>query len=289
MKNILVTGSNGQLGNAIRELATQYPELNFYFTDVAELDICDPNAISDFLADKQLDYVVNCAAYTAVDKAETDLSLCDKLNNTAVGYLAKAAVEKGARMIHVSTDYVYSGSACKPYTEEDDTAPVSAYGITKLAGEESLFNHCKDAVVLRTSWLYSEYGNNFVKTMIRLGNERDSLGVIFDQVGTPTYAADLARAILTIVSANEDFQPGVYNFSNEGVCSWYDFAVKIHELAGVANCHVKPIETADYPTPATRPHYSVMNKKKIRSVYGFDIPHWEASLRLCIANLLTNK
>ncbi|MEG1586017.1 MAG: dTDP-4-dehydrorhamnose reductase [Bacteroidales bacterium] len=284
MKNILVTGSNGQLGNEIRTLSTLYPDFNFWFTDVAELDICDREAIRVFLKDKNPDYIINCAAYTAVDKAESDTALCSKINTEAVANLAEAAFMKNARIIHVSTDYVYSGTGFRPYLETDPTAPVSVYGLTKLEGENALFDRCSESIVLRTSWLYSTHGNNFVKTMIRLGKEKDTLGVIFDQIGTPTYAYDLALVILEIVK-NEQFVSGVYNFSNEGVCSWYDFALKIHQLAGIQNCRVNPIATEEYPTPARRPYYSVMNKKKLKDTYGFRIPHWEESLRKCIAAL----
>lgn len=285
MKNILVTGSNGQLGSEIRVLSSQYPELNFWFTDVAELDICDVEAIRCYVADKPIDYMINCAAYTAVDKAESDCERCEAINAQAPANLGIVATEKGAKVIHVSTDYVYSGKACKPYTESDATAPVSMYGITKLEGENRLLAVCPESVIIRTSWLYSAFGNNFVKTMIRLGNERDQLGVIFDQIGTPTYARDLAKAILHIIEA-EQFTAGIYNYSNEGVCSWYDFAHKIHQLANITGCRVNPIETADYPTPAERPHYSVMNKKKIRTTFNLAIPHWEDSLRNCMAILI---
>lgn len=284
MKNILVTGSNGQLGNEIRLMSAHYPSLNFWFTDVAELDICNQESIRDYLQDKQVDYIINCAAYTAVDKAEGDTAMCARINADAVSNLGEAAAVKGARVIHVSTDYVYSGTGCRPYVESDPTSPGSVYGITKLEGENVLFEQCPDSIVMRTSWLYSAFGNNFVKTMIRLGRERTSLGVIFDQVGTPTYARDLAEAILSIIDTDK-FVAGIYNYSNEGVCSWYDFALKIHQLAGIASCKVLPIETSDYPTPAKRPHYSVMNKKKLKDTFGIEIPHWEESLRKCITQL----
>ncbi|MGL4293919.1 MAG: dTDP-4-dehydrorhamnose reductase [Bacteroidales bacterium] len=285
MKHILVTGSNGQLGSEIRAMSEQFPQLMFYFTDLNDLDICNQEAIRLFLQDKPLDYIINCAAYTAVDKAETDCVTCSAVNADAPVNLAEAARIKGARMIHVSTDYVYSGNSCRPYRESDPTAPVSVYGITKLEGEKRLFEECSEALVLRTSWLYSGFGNNFVKTMMRLGRERDSLGVIFDQVGTPTYARDLASVILRII-AEERFQNGIYNFSNEGVCSWYDFALKIHQLAGISGCHVRPLQTEEYPTPAKRPYYSVMDKKKFRDTFEIEIPHWEESLRECVRILL---
>lgn len=289
MIHILVTGANGQLGNELRQLAAEHADLNFYFTDVAELDICDEDAVAAYLCDKPLDLIINCAAYTAVDKAEADVDLCGRINSDAVGVLGRAAAARNARMIQVSTDYVYSGEGHKPYTEDELTVPVSVYGITKLAGEHLLAEVCPDSVILRTSWLYSEFGNNFVKTMIRLGKERQTLGVIFDQIGTPTYAGDLAETILKIAESGAKWSPGVYNYSNEGVCSWYDFAVKVHELAGIRSCKVSPLETVDYPTPAKRPFYSVMNKKKIKQTYGVEIPHWEQSLRRCISKMLVDK
>lgn len=286
MKTILVTGANGQLGNSLRLLADRYAGFNFLFTDVDTLDITDPAAVKAMVKDNQVNYIINCAAYTAVDKAEDDEALCRRINTYAVGVLGEAAREAGARMIHVSTDYVFSGTSYRPYKETDDTRPVSAYGRTKLAGEEALQEVCPDAVIIRTAWLYSEFGNNFVKTVLRLGKERDELRFVFDQVGSPTYAGDLAAAILSVVAAGEKdaFVPGIYHFSNEGVCSWYDFTVKILEIAGI-DCRVFPIETKDYPTKAVRPPYSVLNKSKIKDTYSLAIPHWESSLRVCMAKL----
>lgn len=286
MKTILVTGANGQLGNSLRLLADRYAGFTFLFTDVDTLDITDPAAVKAMVKDNQVNYIINCAAYTAVDKAEDDEALCRRINTYAVGVLGEAAREVGARMIHVSTDYVFSGTSYRPYKETDDTRPVSAYGRTKLAGEEALQEVCPDAVIIRTAWLYSEYGNNFVKTVLRLGKERDELRFVFDQVGSPTYAGDLAAAILSVVAAGEKdaFVPGIYHFSNEGVCSWYDFTVKILEIAGI-DCRVFPIETKDYPTKAVRPPYSVLNKSKIKDTYSLAIPHWESSLRVCMAKL----
>jgi dTDP-4-dehydrorhamnose reductase len=285
MKHLLITGANGQLGNEMRVLAERFPNMQFTFTDVAELDICDAAAINDFLDAHRADYIINCAAYTAVDRAESDAERCRTINAVAPKLLGEAAARRGARVVHISTDYVYSGSACRPYTESDPVAPTSVYGATKLEGEQLLFGACREAMVLRTSWLYSTFGNNFVKTMIRLGRERAELGVIFDQVGTPTYARDLAMTILSIIDGDK-FAPGVYNFSNEGVCSWYDFALKIHELAGVTGCKVRPIETAEYPTPAVRPHYSVMNKRKLKETFGTEVAHWESALRRCFADMV---
>ena len=286
MKTLLVTGANGQLGNSIRLLAKNYSGYNFLFTDVDTLDITDPAAVRAMIKDNRVDYVLNCAAYTAVDKAEEDEALCRRINAFAVGVLGEAAHEAGAKMIHVSTDYVFNGTGYRPYVETDATRPVSAYGRTKLAGEEMLQEVCPDAVIIRTAWLYSEFGNNFVKTVLRLGKERDELGFVFDQIGTPTYAGDLAAAMLAVVTSDERnaFVPGIYHFSNEGVCSWYDFTVKILQIAGI-DCHVLPIETKDYPTKAVRPPYSVLSKSKIKETYGIAIPHWEASLRVCMGKL----
>lgn len=287
MSTILVTGANGQLGNEMRNLSSTDPANRYLFTDVQELDITDLASVQAFLSKNTVDYIVNCAAYTAVDKAESDIELCRKINAFAVENLAKASAAIGARMIHVSTDYVYSGTHYMPYIESDAVAPTSVYGVTKLEGEQLLLAANPASVILRTSWLYSPYGNNFVKTMLRLGREREKLSVVFDQVGTPTYAADLAAAIVTILNAPE-FIPGIYNFSDEGVCSWYDFTLTIHRMAGIDTCRVSPIDTADYPSAATRPFYSVMNKKKIKGTYGVKIPHWEESLQKCIA-ILENK
>lgn len=281
--NILVTGANGQLGNEMQVLARENLQHTYFFTDVQELDICDEQAVYAYASEHKIDIIVNCAAYTAVDKAEDNVELCDKLNNIAPGYLARAAQANGAAMIQVSTDYVFDGTAHIPYTEEEPTCPASVYGSTKLAGEQNVMDHCEKAMVIRTAWLYSIYGNNFVKTMIRLGQERDSLGVIFDQIGTPTYANDLAQAIFAAI--NKGVVRGIYHFSDEGVCSWYDFTIAIHRLAGIASCKVKPLHTADYPAKAPRPHYSVLDKTKIKDTFGIEIPHWEESLKRCINQL----
>ena len=281
--NILVTGANGQLGNEMQVLARENLQHTYFFTDVQELDICDEQAVYAYVSEHKIDIIVNCAAYTAVDKAEDNVELSDKLNNIAPGYLARAAQANGAAMIQVSTDYVFDGTAHIPYTEEEPTCPASVYGSTKLAGEQNVMDHCEKAMVIRTAWLYSIYGNNFVKTMIRLGQERDSLGVIFDQIGTPTYANDLAQAIFAAI--NKGVVRGIYHFSDEGVCSWYDFTIAIHRLAGIASCKVKPLHTADYPAKAPRPHYSVLDKTKIKDTFGIEIPHWEESLKRCINQL----
>ena len=283
MKNILITGANGQLGNEMRVLSAEYPEYAYFFTDVAELDICDEQAVMEFVQANDIHVIVNCAAYTAVDKAEENVELCTRLNADAVGYLAKAAEACGAEFIQISTDYVFDGTAHVPYRETASTCPDSVYGHTKLAGEQNALTLCSRSMVIRTAWLYSTFGNNFVKTMIRFGRERDSLGVIFDQVGTPTYARDLARAIFAAI--RQGVMPGVYHFSNEGVCSWYDFTKAIHGLAGIADCKVKPLHTEEYPTLAKRPHYSVLDKTKIKETYHIEIPYWMDSLESCIAEL----
>ena len=283
MKNILITGANGQLGNEMQMLSEENSEYTYFFTDVAELDICNKQAVMDFVRTNDINVIVNCAAYTAVDKAEENVELCTKLNADAVGYLAEAAEANQSEFIQVSTDYVFDGTAHVPYQETDPTCPNSAYGSTKLAGEQNALTLCSRAMVIRTAWLYSTFGNNFVKTMIRLGKERDSIGVIFDQIGTPTYARDLARVIFTAI--HQGVVPGVYHFSNEGVCSWYDFTKAIHRLAGITDCKVNPLHTEEYPTPAKRPHYSVLDKTKIKNTYHIEIPYWMDSLQSCIAEL----
>ena len=287
MKNILITGANGQLGNEMRVLSAENPEYTYFFTDVAELDICNEQAVQDFVKANNIHVIVNCAAYTAVDNAEDNVDICTKLNADAVGYLAKAAEANGAEFIQISTDYVFDGTAHIPYQETELTCPNSVYGSTKLAGEQNALSLCRRSMVIRTAWLYSTFGNNFVKTMIRLGKERDSLGVIFDQIGTPTYARDLARAIFAAI--RQGVVPGVYHFSNEGVCSWYDFTKAIHRLAGITTCGVKPLHTSEYPTKAKRPHYSVLDKTKIKNMYGIEIPYWEDSLKECISQMIVEK
>ena len=281
--NILITGCNGQLGNEMQLLEKMNPQHTYYNTDVAELDITDPEAIRAFVDDHQIDGIVNCAAYTAVDKAEDNQELCDLLNHVAPGYLAEAVERRGGWLVQVSTDYVFDGTNHRPYVETDPVCPNSVYGRTKLAGEQAAQAACRQTMIIRTAWLYSTFGNNFVKTMIRLGNEKPELGVIFDQIGTPTYARDLAVAIMTAI--NKGIVPGIYHFSNEGVISWYDFTKAIHRIAGISSCHVRPLHTSEYPTPAARPHYSVLDKTKIKQVYGLEIPYWEESLRECIAQL----
>ena len=282
--NILITGCNGQLGNEMLLLEKDYSQHTWHNTDVAELDITNQLAVEQFVAEKKIDGIVNCAAYTAVDKAESDNERCTTLNTVAPAYLAAAVEKRGGWMIQISTDYVFNGTKHTPYVETDTPCPDSVYGSTKLAGELGVQKFCRKAMIIRTAWLYSTFGNNFVKTMIRLGKEKEQLGVIFDQVGTPTYARDLARAIMTAIE--KGVVPGVYHFSNEGVISWYDFTKAIHRLAGINTCRVKPIHTAEYPTPAHRPHFSVLDKTKIKQTYGIEVPYWEESLKECVEQLV---
>ncbi len=282
-KTILVTGANGQLGNEMRRVAKSSSD-RYIFTDVAELDITDYAAISKLISESGVDVIVNCAAYTNVDKAEDDEALANLLNNTAVGYLAMAAKVSDATLIHISTDYVFDGSAHTPYTEEQATHPIGVYGATKLAGEQSVIESGCNYIIIRTSWLYSQWGGNFVKTMQRLTAERESLSVIFDQIGTPTYAGDLADAINHIITTDQLSESGRYHFSNEGVCSWYDFAHAICHKSG-NSCKISPIHSDEYPAKVTRPHYSVLDKTEIKKVFGIEIPHWSESLDKCINEL----
>ncbi len=269
---VMITGANGQLGQELQKLL---PEA--VLTDVETLDITDLEAVKAFVAENQIDTIVNCAAYTAVDKAEDEPELAAKINTLGPENLAKS----GAKVVHVSTDYVFDGCGHKPYSTEDAANPVSVYGRTKLAGERAVLAHAEVAVVIRTAWLYSPYGNNFVKTMRRLGAEKESLNVVADQIGTPTYAGDLAEAIVQILPQLSKETKGVYHYTNEGVCSWYDFATKIMELSGL-NCRVNPIPSSAYPTKATRPFYSVLDKSKIKSTFGIQIPHWEKGVKKCL-------
>ena len=281
--NILVTGANGQLGNEMQVLSRENLQHTYFFTDVQELDIRDEQAVRAFVADNRVDVIVNCAAYTAVDKAEDNAELCDKLNHLAPGYLASAAEACGAALIQVSTDYVFDGTGHIPYTEEMTPCPNSVYGSTKLDGERAVMEKCSRAMIIRTAWLYSVYGNNFVKTMLRLGRERETLGVVFDQIGTPTYAKDLACVIFEAI--NHGIVPGIYHFSDEGVCSWYDFTLAIHRIAGISTCKVSPLHTDEFPAKAPRPNYSVLDKTKIKKTFGIEIPHWEESLVACMKKL----
>ena len=281
--NILITGCNGQLGNEMQLLEKENPQHTYYNTDVQELDITDQQAVEQFVMENQIDGIVNCAAYTAVDKAEDNKEFCATLNSVAPAYLAAAVEKRGGWMIQISTDYVFDGTKHTPYVETDETCPDSVYGSTKLAGEQGVMKACQQSMIIRTAWLYSTFGNNFVKTMIRLGKEKPELGVIFDQIGTPTYARDLAVCIMTAI--NKGIVPGIYHFSNEGVISWYDFTKAIHRIAGINTCHVRPLHTSEYPTPANRPHYSVLDKTKIKQTYGIEVPYWEESLEECVEKL----
>ena len=277
------TGCNGQLGNEMQLLEKDFSEHQWFNTDVEELDITDQLAIEQFIQENQIDGIVNCAAYTAVDKAESNKELCTSLNTVAPAYLAAAVEKRGGWMIQISTDYVFDGTKHTPYVETDTPCPDSVYGSTKLAGEFGVQKFCRRSMIIRTAWLYSTFGNNFVKTMLRLGKEKTELGVIFDQIGTPTYARDLAKAIMAAIA--QGIKPGVYHFSNEGVISWYDFTKAIHRIAGITSCHVRPLHTAEYPTPAKRPAYSVLDKTKIKETYNIEIPYWEESLKECIEKL----
>ena len=284
MTNVLVTGSNGQVGSELQALSKEYA-YNFYFTERDSLDITNKEAIEKFINSNSIDIIINAAAYTAVDKAEEDEENANKVNHLATKYLAEIAKEKSIKLIHISTDYVFSGENFKPYTEDDITNPNGVYGQTKLEGENAMITiNPKDSIIIRTSWVYSSFGANFVKTMLRLGKERDSLGVIFDQVGTPTYARDLAKAILEILPKIKSDTVAIYNYSNEGVLSWYDFSKEIMKMAKI-DCQINPIETKDYPTPAQRPHYSLLNKSKIKEEFNLTIPYWKESLDECLKTL----
>jgi dTDP-4-dehydrorhamnose reductase len=285
--NILVTGGKGQLGSEIRKISAGFPEFRFIHTDVEELDITNQTALANFISVHQPDYVLNCAAYTAVDKAEDEVERCYTINRDAVKNLAEAVAGQ-ARIIHVSTDYVFDGRSTVPYRETDPTHPQSVYGKSKLAGEEALLAACPESIIIRTAWLYSVYGNNFVKTMLRLGTERQALKVVCDQQGTPTHAADLAQILLSVIIHAEktgDFPAGIYHYSNEGVTTWFDFTVKILQLAGIAACEVHPVPTSQYPTRTPRPAYSVLDKTKIKETFGIIVPPWEQSLQRCMDGL----
>jgi dTDP-4-dehydrorhamnose reductase len=287
---VLITGSNGQLGSEIKEIATNYKKLDFVFKDLPDLDICDFEVLQAFIIDHKINAVINCAAYTAVDKAEEDAEIAEHVNSIGVSNLVNALQTVNGKLIHISTDYVFDGNHFLPYKETDPVSPIGVYGETKREGELAVLNSDIEAIVIRTSWLYSAYGNNFVKTMLRLGNEKEKLNVIFDQVGTPTYAADLAEACLEILSKNDakiNSKGNVYHFSNEGVASWYDFAIAIMKMGNI-DCKVMPIETKEYPTLAKRPHYSILNKAKIKNDFGLEIRYWRDSLVKCIGKLTSN-
>ena len=281
---ILVTGANGQLGTEMYNvLEKECPGITLY-TDIDQLDLTDAKAVELFVVNNEITHIVNCAAYTAVDKAEEDKALCAAVNVDAVKNIANAADAIGAKVIHISTDYVFDGTSYRPYKESDKVNPVSQYGTTKRAGETALIALAPDSIIIRTSWLYSPYGKNFVKTMITLGEDRKELKVVNDQIGSPTYAADLAMAIYQILISHQ-WVEGIYHYSNEGVCSWYDFTKAIHRIAGIKSCDVLPIPTEDYPTTATRPYYSILDKSRIRATYGVKTPYWEDSLQECIKRI----
>jgi len=286
--NILVTGSNGQLGSEIKDVSASYKSFRFFFMDLPALDICNSSELDLFIAKNKIDTVINCAAYTAVDAAEENAVIAEQVNGAGVLNLVHALAKVKGKLIHISTDYVFDGNGFLPYQESDKTNPMGVYGKTKRIGELAVINGDIDGIVIRTSWLYSAYGTNFVKTMRRLGKERKELGVIYDQIGTPTNASDLAKTCLDILAYNKETninaRGNVYHYSNEGVASWYDFAKSIMEL-GKIECEVRPIETKDYPTAAKRPHYSVLNKAKIKNDFEIEIPYWRASLARCISKL----
>lgn len=281
---ILVTGAKGQLGNELREvLEAEKPGVTTY-VDIDELDITDRGAVEAFVRNNDYTHIINCAAYTAVDRAEEEKMQCAAINIDGAANLARIAAEEGIKIIHISTDYVFDGKAYRPYTESDKVNPTSHYGTTKRKGETALLGLNPEAVIIRTGWLYSPFGHNFVKTILRLSDSKQPLRVVCDQIGTPTYGADLAKAIYMIIFSRQ-WHPGIINFSNEGVCSWYDFAVAIQRIGGITDSKIIPVLSDEYPTLAERPHYSVLDKSKYRATYSADIPHWEESLARCIARL----
>lgn len=294
MIKILLTGASGQLGRSLRQLIALHPQLECVATDIApspeerteSLDLTDSMAVEDIIS-HGFDFVVNCAAFTAVDKAEDCEDLCREVNSRAVRNIGEAAARHGVKVIHVSTDYVFDGEGFRPYEPSDPVNPCSVYGKTKLEGEWQLIDAMEgaDYVIVRTAWLYSPFGNNFVKTMLRLGLDKTELKVVADQIGTPTYALDLAAAIIRIIMSDE-FVEGIYHYTDEGVASWYDFTKAIHEMAGIKGCNVMPCTSDEYPAKAHRPYYSVLSKKKIRDTYGVQTPYWRDSLKDCIQILI---
>jgi len=284
MSNILVTGSNGQLGSEIRVLSSDSKN-RYFFTDIAELDITNIQAIDKFVAENNIHLVINCAAYTNVDKAEDDVETANKINNEAAANLAKVSKNHGLTLIHISTDYVFDGTKNTPYTENDVTSPLGVYGQTKLAGEQAVLNSGCHYLIIRTSWLYSSFGNNFVKTMRKLTTEKETLKVVFDQAGTPTYAADLAAAIVYIIeNEKQNGNEGIYHFSDEGVCSWYDFAIEIRNQFGNV-CDIQPCHSDEFPAKVKRPNFSVLDKTKIKETFNLQIPYWKDSLEKCVEML----
>ena len=281
---ILVTGANGQLGNELRIVLAQAISDEVFYTDKEELDLTNAKAVADFVVNNYITHIINCAAYTNVDLAETEKLECNAINVTAVKNIAMAADGNGAKVIHISTDYVFDGTAHRPYRESDKVNPISQYGTTKRSGETALIALAPDSIIIRTAWLYSPFGKNFVKTILRLSKEQNEIGVVCDQIGTPTYAHDLALAILAILKCHQ-WVSGIYHFTDEGACSWYDFAKTIVKLAGNTDCKVKPILSDDFPRPAARPYYSVLDRTRIKATYGVTIPHWEDSLEDCLKRL----
>jgi dTDP-4-dehydrorhamnose reductase len=286
--SILITGANGQLGRSIDVIAANYPQYDLVFAKREQLDLSKTSSIAEYFKQNKFDVIINCAAYTAVDQAESEPDLADTINHLAVKQLASIATQQQAKLVHISTDYVFNGQQHRPYVETDPVDPQSVYGASKLAGEQAVMREmATNALIIRTSWVYSEFGNNFVKTMLKLGGERDALSVIYDQIGTPTYAHDLAEALMSIVASEPfnrtSFNTQLFHFTNEGVCSWYDFAKAIFEHSDIT-CDVSPIETKDYPTPAKRPAYSLLNKAKIKNAFDLTIPYWKDSLKKCLIN-----
>jgi dTDP-4-dehydrorhamnose reductase len=284
--NILVTGANGQLGSEIKDTAESYKNFRFFFMDLPALDICNSSQLNVFIKENNIDTVINCAAYTSVDAAEQNAVIAEQVNGAGVLNLVDALAKVNGKLIHISTDYVFDGNGFLPYQESDKTNPMGVYGKTKRNGELAVINSDIDAIVIRTSWLYSVYGTNFVKTMRRLGKEKKELDVIYDQIGTPTNASDLATVCLEVLSYSKQLNTkgNIYHYSNEGVASWYDFATAIMEL-GKIECKVRPFETKDYPTAAKRPYFSVLNKTKIKNDFEIEIPYWRTSLARCILKL----
>jgi dTDP-4-dehydrorhamnose reductase len=277
---ILVTGANGQLGRELQKISGNYPEFKFLFKSKENFPIHNEYEIRRFFQHEEPTHCINCAAYTAVDKAETEKETAFLVNGESVGILAAACMEWKTKLIHISTDYVFDGNSSRPLKEDDETIPINVYGASKLKGESLALQNNHESIVIRTAWLYSSFGNNFVKTMLRLMRERESINVVSDQIGTPTYAADLAETIMQIIK-NKKFVPGIYHYSNEGRISWYDFAETIKELIN-SKCKVNPIPASQYPTPAKRPHYSLLDKTKIKNTYNIEIPEWKSSLIKCI-------
>ncbi|MEL1240128.1 dTDP-4-dehydrorhamnose reductase [Flavobacterium flavipallidum] len=286
MNKILITGGNGQLGSELQVLSKVQTQYEWVFTDYQELDLCDLDHLAASIAEINPQIIINCAAHTAVDKAESEVELSNALNHKAVAIMAKWSHDNNCKLIHISTDYVFDGNSAVALTEEAPTAPINVYGVTKLAGEKACMQNNPNAIIIRTSWVYSSFGNNFVKTMSRLMQERDSLSVVNDQIGSPTYAADLAQAILTIIN-HPNWQAGIYHFSNEGEISWFEFAKAIQEIGGF-ECQLKGISSSEYPTPAQRPAYSLLDKTKIKTTFGVEVPDYATSLKSCMELLRIN-